>query len=87
MAQDGTQLGVIENKLIIYAAGSIFWRRAKKNYNDLKILAYMGDRTENDENVLQIFNIGAIIVIDIVFEEKVCQALSYKVIQSYNKHI
>lgn len=47
----------------------------------------MGDWTENDENVLQIFNTAAIIVTDILFEEKVFQALSCKVIQAYTKHI
>lgn len=37
----------------------------------------MGEpKCENDESVLQMLNIVAVIVIDSLFEEKVCQALS-----------
>lgn len=35
VAQDGTQLGVTENKIITYIPGSISWCRAKQNHNDL----------------------------------------------------
>lgn len=52
VAQDDPQLGVIENKTIIYAAGSICWRRAKQNHNDLRIWGCIGDLTVKMMKVL-----------------------------------
>lgn len=50
VAQDGTQLGVTENKIITYIPGSISWCRAKQNHNDL-LSWYRGPNCVYDQSV------------------------------------
>lgn len=87
-AQDDPQLGVIENKIIMYAAGSICWRRAKQNHSDLKILGCIGDLTVKIMKVLfKCTLLWLSLALTFSSAEKVCQALSCEEIQAYSKHI
>lgn len=85
VTQDGTQLGVTENKIITYIPGSISWCRAKQNHNDL-LGWYRGPNRVYDPSVFSSIWHCAVNATDILSEEKVCQTLRDEAICAYRKH-